>query len=67
MKGKNNPILIGKAAFKRLKLDASLRVQYLKVVNRETLSEVAKILPGECVLALACYLGNTRLIDNVDL
>jgi len=66
-KGETNPILIEKAAFKRLTLDASLRVQYLKVVHRETLSEVTKIIPGECVLALACYLGNTRLIDNVDL
>jgi pantoate--beta-alanine ligase len=66
-KGETNPILIEKAAFKRLTLDASLRVQYLKIVHRETLSEVTKIIPGECVLALACYLGNTRLIDNVDL
>ena len=66
-KGETNPILIEKAAFKRLTQDASLRVQYLKVVHRETLSEVTKIIPGECVLALACYLGNTRLIDNVDL
>ena len=66
-KGETNPILIEKAALKRLTLDASLRVQYLKVVHRETLSEVTKITPGECVLALACYLGNTRLIDNVDL
>ncbi|MEI7602261.1 MAG: pantoate--beta-alanine ligase [Opitutae bacterium] len=67
LKGETNPILIEKAAFKRLTQDASLRVQYLKVVHRETLSEVTKIIPGECVLALACYLGNTRLIDNVDL
>jgi len=66
-KGETNPILIEKAALKRLTLDASLRVQYLKVVHRETLNEVTKITPGECVLALACYLGNTRLIDNVDL
>ncbi|NBY43103.1 MAG: pantoate--beta-alanine ligase [Verrucomicrobia bacterium] len=66
-KGETNPILIEKAAVKRLTQDASLRIQYLKVVHRETLSEVTKIIPGECALALACYLGNTRLIDNVDL
>ena len=66
-KGETNPILIEKAAFKRLTHDASLRVQYIKVVHRETLSEVTKIIPGECALALAVYLGNTRLIDNVDL
>ncbi|MEI6597439.1 MAG: pantoate--beta-alanine ligase [bacterium] len=65
--GETNPIRIEKAAIKRLTQDASLRVQYLKVVHRETLSEVTKIIPGECALALACYLGNTRLIDNVDL
>jgi pantoate--beta-alanine ligase len=66
-KGETNPILVEKAAVKRLTQDASLRIQYLKVVHRETLSEVTKIIPGECALALACYLGNTRLIDNVDL
>jgi len=65
--GETNPILVEKAAIKRLTQDASLRIQYLKVVHRETLSEVTKIIPGECALALACYLGNTRLIDNVDL
>jgi pantoate--beta-alanine ligase len=66
-KGETNPILIEKAALKRLTHDASLRVQYLKVVHRETLTEVNKITPNECVLALAVYLGSTRLIDNVDL
>jgi pantoate--beta-alanine ligase len=66
-KGETNPILIEKAALKKLTHDASLRVQYLKVVHRETLAEVNKITPNECVLALAVYLGSTRLIDNVDL
>lgn len=66
-KGETNPIIIEKAAFKRLTQDASLRAQYLKIVHRETLHEVTKIIPGQCVLAIACYLGNTRLIDNIDL
>jgi pantothenate synthetase len=66
-KGETNPIIIEKAAFKRLTQDAALRVQYLKVVHRETLGDVTKIISSECALALAVYLGNTRLIDNVDL
>ena len=41
------------------------RVQYAEVVDATTLQPVARIAPGQEVLAaMAVYFGNTRLIDN---
>jgi len=40
------------------------RVQYLEVVDPETLEPVKKMQPRLVVLA-ACFVGKTRLIDNV--
>ena len=44
-----------------------LRLQYLEVVDADSLRPVASVAPGRTVLALAAFLGATRLIDNVDL
>jgi pantoate--beta-alanine ligase len=41
-----------------------VRVQYLDIVNAETL-EPAPRLRGRQLLAVAAFLGTTRLIDNV--
>ena len=42
------------------------RVQYAEVVDAETLQPVARIRPGQRVLAgVAVFFGDTRLIDNV--
>lgn len=40
------------------------QVQYLEIVDPETLQPLEKIQP-EMLLAAACYVGKTRLIDNV--
>jgi len=47
--------------------EPSLRLQYLEVVDADSLRPVAAIQPGRAVLAFAGFLGETRLIDNVDL
>lgn len=51
----------------QLASESALRLQYLEVVDAETLQSIAAVVPGRSVLALAAYLGETRLIDNVDL
>lgn len=51
----------------QLGAEAALRLQYLEVVDAETLRPVATVAPGRAVLAFAGFLGATRLIDNVDL
>jgi pantoate--beta-alanine ligase len=39
------------------------RVQYAVIVDRETMAEVSEVKPG-ALLALAVFVGATRLIDN---
>lgn len=48
----------------RLAAEATLRVQYVEVVDAETMAPVDRIAPGRCALAIAGHLGATRLIDN---
>ncbi len=45
----------------------AFRVQYVGVVDAETMQPVEEIAPGRTLLAVAAFLGATRLIDNVDL
>lgn len=51
----------------RLAAEPALRLQYVELVDRETMAPVPQVTPGRCALAIACYLGNTRLIDNTEL
>ncbi|MDJ0726945.1 MAG: bifunctional pantoate--beta-alanine ligase/(d)CMP kinase [Prochloraceae cyanobacterium] len=41
-----------------------VKVEYVELVDRDTLVPVSKIT-GVGLLAMACYVGSTRLIDNV--
>jgi len=43
---------------------AGIRIDYLAVCDAETLEEIETVR-GEAVLAVAVFVGNTRLIDNV--
>ena len=45
---------------------ALVRIQYVELVDPETLEPVLKARPGD-VLALAAFVGSTRLIDNLEL
>jgi pantoate--beta-alanine ligase len=49
---------------KVLESERSARLQYLEAVDAETLKPVGEIKPGT-LLALAAYLDNVRLIDNI--
>jgi pantoate--beta-alanine ligase len=44
--------------------DPPLRLDYLALVTPATFAEVAEDYRGEAVLAVAAYVGTTRLIDN---
>lgn len=63
-KGETNP----KRIINRMKglinnVDSS-RIDYIEIVDAETLQPVKKI-KGEILIALAVYIGKTRLIDNL--
>ena len=44
--------------------ESAVRLDYLEIVNWETLDPVATISKGALV-AVAAYVGQTRLIDNI--
>jgi pantoate--beta-alanine ligase len=44
-----------------------IRIIYIEIVDRETMQPVREIAPGKCLLAVAVWLEETRLIDNVEL
>ena len=42
-----------------------LRVIYVKTVNLETLQEIREVVPGQTLLAVAVWVDQVRLIDNL--
>jgi pantothenate synthetase len=46
-----------------LATEPEVRVDYLEIVNADTLLPLTEAVPGALV-AVAAYVGNTRLIDN---
>jgi pantoate--beta-alanine ligase len=51
----------GRAEFRR---EPAVRLDYFEIVNPESLDPVADVCAGALV-AVAAYVGNTRLIDNI--
>lgn len=49
-----------------LATEPALRVDYLEIVDRQSLQPVADALPGTLLLAGAVFAGTTRLIDNLE-
>ena len=47
-----------------LEQETGARVQYLELVHPDTLEAVERAEAG-CVLAVAAFVGRTRLIDNI--
>lgn len=54
------------AMIRTLELAPSGRLDYVEIVNRDTLEPVSEVKPGDVIL-LAMYIGKTRLIDNLTL
>lgn len=66
--GERDPEALVEAFRAQLPDDPELRVQYVEVVNPETLEPVGEEEAGpDDVMAVAAFLGTTRLIDNVRL
>jgi pantoate--beta-alanine ligase len=42
-----------------------LRVNYVEVVNRETMRPETEVLAGRSLLAVAVWVDQVRLIDNL--
>ncbi len=62
--GENNTSKILLAANKIIGAEPSVQIEYLSIVDPETLDE-AKTIKGRILIALAARIGKTRLIDNL--
>lgn len=47
--------------------DTDARIDYVETVDRQTVQPIDRIDPGNTLIALAAFFGQTRLIDNVRL
>jgi pantoate--beta-alanine ligase len=64
--GERNPATVEGAVAAELSAVPEIRVDYVRAVSAETLDR-PESLSGPTLIALAAYLGSTRLIDNIQL
>ncbi len=64
-KGERNAATLTEIAQKRLETEPLARLDYVAIVNAETLQSIEKIGDDEAFILIAAYVGNVRLIDNV--
>jgi pantoate--beta-alanine ligase len=62
--GESNPEKVLEEIRKVIEDEKSVKIQYLEAVNAETLVPVTQMIPGT-MMAMAAYLDNVRLIDNI--
>lgn len=62
--GENNSERLIKAMAARINREPAAQIDYIKICDADTLEEMSRI-DRPVVVALAVYIGNTRLIDNM--
>ena len=63
-KGERNALQLTEIVQKSLSEEPAARVDYIAVVDRETLQPIEKVGDNETMIAVAVYFGDVRLIDN---
>lgn len=63
-RGVHDSFKIKAEAKKIIRKENIIRIQYLEIVDSKNLKPVKKVRSGD-LFCLACYLGKTRLIDNI--
>lgn len=48
-----------------IKDERQVKIQYLEAVHADSLAPLRRVEPGKTLIALAAYLDNVRLIDNI--
>ncbi|HOQ36237.1 MAG TPA: pantoate--beta-alanine ligase [Acetivibrio sp.] len=62
--GENRKENILKYIVDRIKSEKGAQIDYVEIVNADTLDSIGEFLKGRVLIALAVKFGNTRLIDN---
>ncbi|MBA4419252.1 MAG: pantoate--beta-alanine ligase [Syntrophus sp. (in: bacteria)] len=66
VRGERNASIIREEVRKVLSLKEGINIEYISISHADTLKELEEI-PGKALLAIACRVGKTRLIDNTTL
>jgi len=64
-KGERNASDLAQIVRDRVEAEPIARIDYVSVVDRETLRDLDKVGEEEALIAAAAYIGDIRLIDNV--
>ena len=64
-KGERNAADLTKIVQRRIETEPLARLDYVAVVDRESMQPVEKIGDDETLIVIAAYVGEVRLIDNV--
>jgi pantoate--beta-alanine ligase len=64
MKGERNPKKVIQLTKQLIILKNKIKIDYIKITEADTLRDLDKI-KGKVLIALAAYIGKTRLIDNL--
>jgi pantoate--beta-alanine ligase len=62
--GEHDPAKLVCAARQVIAAEAAARIDYVEIVDPDTLDPVSDLKRGALV-AVACFVGKTRLIDNI--
>ncbi len=65
--GEHQASVLLAAATRQLADETAFRLQYIAIIDPDTLQPVEAVTHGSSIIAVAGFLGETRLIDNVDL
>ena len=63
--GEKNTSLIYHALTKKLLSEPMIKIDYLKIVDYDLLSEFEGIIDNQFIICIAVYIDETRLIDNI--
>lgn len=63
--GERNALKISQIVRQTIETEPLARIDYIAVVDNETLEPIEKITENEVLLAVAVFFGEVRLIDNV--
>ncbi len=51
---------------KNLEKESDIRLDYLKIINYDTLIECEDLIENQFAICIAAYIGDIRLIDNIN-
>jgi pantothenate synthetase len=57
--------VLRRAITEQIERESKGRIDYVEIVSLQTLEPLPQVARDNTLIALACYWGSTRLIDNI--